>query len=64
MIITIFKVKKSGMLRVKDGKFPLYADGSRYHSLCICDFEYLGSVTVYMFVCESKYVSVWVMAQG
>lgn len=52
------------MLRVKDGKFPLYADGSRYYSLCICDFEYLGSVTVYMFVCEKEYVSVWVMARG
>ena len=45
-----------------DSHFMMMVPGITVYVYVI--FESLGSVTVYMFVCERKYVSVWVMAQG
>ena len=47
----IWGLKKSGMLRVKDGRFPLYDDGSRYHSLCVCDFWVFGGLWLCICLC-------------
>lgn len=49
-----------GVLRVKDGRFPLYGDGSKYHSPQACMY-FLGIwvfATVYMYVCERGLVCV------